>query len=90
MTVESAREVMTTVCWDNEGVLLLDVMQQGTTMNAGTYYATMTRLRTVVKRKCPGLIRKDVLLLHGNGRLYSGMGTLQLCSVSGGRNRSIL
>ncbi|GFX31131.1 uncharacterized protein TNCV_2026341 [Trichonephila clavipes] len=37
----STRKVMATVFWDRHGVLLVEFMQQGTTINAAAYCATL-------------------------------------------------
>jgi hypothetical protein len=42
-------EVMAIMFWDHRGVLLIDLMQQGATINAGTYYAALTCLLMAIK-----------------------------------------
>ncbi|GFV00446.1 histone-lysine N-methyltransferase SETMAR [Trichonephila clavipes] len=52
----STRKVMETVFWDRHGVLLVEFMQQGTTINAAAYCATLTKLRRAVQNKRRGLL----------------------------------
>ena len=50
-TVPSAGKVMASVFWDADGILLIDYLQKGQTIN-GTYYASLlTQLREKVKIK---------------------------------------
>ncbi|GFU87794.1 histone-lysine N-methyltransferase SETMAR [Trichonephila clavipes] len=45
------RKVMATVFWDRHGVLLVEFNQQGTTINAAAYCATLTKLRRAIQNK---------------------------------------
>jgi hypothetical protein len=44
--------------WGHKGVLLLDAMQQGTTINAGAYCTTLLLLSAAIKRNRLGCLRK--------------------------------
>jgi len=48
---ESAGKVMTTVFWDEKGLLLLEFMSQKTTIIGQTYVNTITALREAIKKK---------------------------------------
>ncbi|GFT46573.1 histone-lysine N-methyltransferase SETMAR [Trichonephila clavipes] len=67
----STRKVMATVFCDRHGVLLVKFMQQGKTINAAAYCATLTKLRRVIQNKRRGLLMSGVLLLHDNARHHS-------------------
>ncbi|GFX22070.1 mariner Mos1 transposase [Trichonephila clavipes] len=69
----STRKVMATVFWDRHGVLLVEFMQQGTTINAASYCATLIKLRRAIQNK-----RRGVLLLHDNARPHSAINTQNL------------
>ena len=69
---------MATVFWDHKGVLSVDFMERGTTINAGSYCATLERLRAAIKRKRPGLLTTGVLLLHDNAWPHVTTETQQL------------
>ncbi|GFU24275.1 mariner Mos1 transposase [Trichonephila clavipes] len=74
----STRKVMATVFWDRHGVLLVEFMQQGTTINAAAYCATLTKLRRAIQNKRRGLLTSGVLLLHDNARPLSALNTQNL------------
>jgi hypothetical protein len=66
--VRFAGKVMAMEFWDRKGVLLVDFMEKGTTINAASYCATLERLRAAIKRQRPGLLTPGVLLLHEKAR----------------------
>lgn len=61
----SAGKVMATVFWDAKGVILLDFLHKGT-INAARYCDTLTKLRSAIRRKRPGLLSQGVVLLDDN------------------------
>jgi hypothetical protein len=69
---------MGTVSWDHRGVLLVEFMEKGTTINAASYCATLERLKTTIKRKRLGLVTKGVLILHNNARPHVATATQEL------------
>ncbi|GFV03553.1 mariner Mos1 transposase [Trichonephila clavipes] len=74
----STRKVMATVFWDRHGVLLVEFMQQGTTINAAAYCATLIKLRRVIQNKRHGFLTSGVLLLQDNARPHSAINTQNL------------
>ncbi|GFS91927.1 mariner Mos1 transposase [Trichonephila clavipes] len=74
----STRKVMATVFWDRHGVLLVEFMQQGTTINAAAYCATLTKLRRAIQNKRRSLLTSGVLLLHDNAKPHSAINTQNL------------
>ncbi|GFT10678.1 uncharacterized protein TNCV_1943851 [Trichonephila clavipes] len=82
----STRKVMATVFWDKHGVLLVEFNQQGTTINAAAYCATLTKLRRAIQNKQRGLLTSGVLLLDDNARPHSAINTQNLIrSLDGNR-----
>ena len=61
---------MTTVFWDEEGLLLLEFMPQKTTITGQTYANTITALQEAIKEKRRGKLSAGVLLLHDNAPLH--------------------
>jgi len=62
----SAGKVMASVFWDEEGILLIDYLDHGSTIT-GTYYANLIgRLVEAIKEKRRGKMRRGVLFLHDN------------------------
>ena len=57
---------MATVFLDAQGVLLVDFLPRGETVNAIRYCQTLDRLREAIRRKRPGRLRQGVLLQHDN------------------------
>jgi hypothetical protein len=57
------------------GGLLVDTMQQGTSVNAPSYYAALKRLRMDIKRKRHRLLRKAVLLQYVSAWPHFAMAT---------------
>lgn len=74
----STRKIMATVFWDRHGVLLVDFMPQGTTINSAAYCATLRKLRRAIQNKRRGLLSSGVLLLHDNARPHSADQTQEL------------
>ncbi|GFW28691.1 histone-lysine N-methyltransferase SETMAR [Trichonephila clavipes] len=74
----STRKGMATVFWDRHEVLLVEFMQQGTTINAAAYCATLTKLRRAIQNKRRGLLTSGILLLHDNARPHSAINTQNL------------
>ena len=64
--VSSAGKVMAFVFWDAKGIVLIDYLQKGKTIN-GEYYAKLLReLRQAIKSKRSGKLTKGVLLHQDN------------------------
>jgi hypothetical protein len=53
---------MITVFWDCEGVILVDAMPRGETINCNTYIKTLTELRTQIKWVQPHKNPTEILL----------------------------
>ncbi|GFS14297.1 histone-lysine N-methyltransferase SETMAR [Elysia marginata] len=57
-----AAKVMTTIFWDAQGVILLDILPEGQRINAAQYCSTLGRLRDVIRRQ--RLLRRGIVLQH--------------------------
>ena len=68
---------MASVFWDRKGILLVDFMPPGATINVAANCDTLTRLRRAIQNKRRGMSR-DVCLLHDNARPYSAHVTTAL------------
>ncbi|XP_064466667.1 histone-lysine N-methyltransferase SETMAR-like [Ornithodoros turicata] len=70
-STQSAAKVMTRVFWDKAGVVHVDFLPCGTTINS-TYNCHVLRyVHKAQKQKRPGLITKGVLLLQDNARPHT-------------------
>ncbi|GFW35448.1 mariner Mos1 transposase [Trichonephila clavipes] len=70
--------IMEIVFWDRRGVLLLDFLPQGATINSGAYCANLRKLRRALQNKQYGTLSKGVLLLHDNARPHTPRTTQEL------------
>jgi hypothetical protein len=56
--------LMAAVFWDRRGVLMVEFMQQGTTIVSQMYCKTLKRLRRAIQSKRCGMHMPSVGLLH--------------------------
>ncbi|XP_011251320.1 histone-lysine N-methyltransferase SETMAR-like [Camponotus floridanus] len=69
--VLSANKVMATVFWNARGIIHIDYLQKGKTIN-GEYYANLLdRFNDVLKEKRPHLAKKKVLFHQDNARAHT-------------------
>jgi hypothetical protein len=57
-SVPSAGKVMASVFWGAEGILLIDYLEKGKTINGEYYSNLLTRLEKKIREKRPGLQKK--------------------------------
>lgn len=76
-TVRSAGKVMATVFWDAEGVILVDFLEHGRTINSVLYVSTLKKLKARLQRVRPTKAMADVLLLHDNARPHTSRHTAE-------------
>lgn len=66
---------MCTVFWDTKGILLIDFLPRGETVNADRYYETLRKLRRAIQNKRRGILRAGVVLIHDNARPHTARHT---------------
>ena len=66
------------VFWDRQGVLLVEYLPLGTTINSAVYCETLKKLRRAIQNKRHGMLSATILLLHDNGRPHSAAQTQDL------------
>src|SRR6266496_2694956 len=74
-------KVMITVFWDIQGVLLLDFLPKGETINSARYQETLKKLKCSIRRKGPSL--QEVILHHDNARPHTAQATTAAIAVKG-------
>ncbi|GBP85813.1 Histone-lysine N-methyltransferase SETMAR [Eumeta japonica] len=80
---KSASKLMATIFWDSEGVLLIDYLPTGTTMN-GQYYANLlAQAREVVIQKRRGKLLRGVLFLQDNASVHTARVSRQALKDTG-------
>lgn len=82
-TTPSAGKVMATVFFDSEGLLLVDIMPRGTTINSDAYVTTLKKLQARLSRVRPHRQKQDVLLLHDNARPHVSQKTTAVITKLG-------
>jgi histone-lysine N-methyltransferase SETMAR len=63
--------MMASVFWDCDGLLLIDYLPKGETINKEYYANLMPQLRDAIVQKRRGKITPGVLLLHDNARPHT-------------------
>ncbi|KAJ4435884.1 hypothetical protein ANN_18504 [Periplaneta americana] len=69
-TAPLAEKVMATVFYNSEGLLLVDIMGHGTTINSDVYMANVKKLQARLSHVRPHREKQDILLLHDNARSH--------------------
>ncbi|XP_030003909.1 histone-lysine N-methyltransferase SETMAR-like [Sphaeramia orbicularis] len=69
--VASVGKVMASVFWDCEGVLMVDYLQKGQTINGEFYASELRKLKKEIKAKRRGKLRAGVLLLQDNAPVHT-------------------
>lgn len=68
---KSAGKIMATIFWDSEGVVLVDFLCKGQTMNGDYYAVLMLKLDNALKEKrAHKLLSGNLLLLHDNATVH--------------------
>ena len=80
---KSAGKIMATVFWDAQGVILVDFLPKGETINSEAYIQTLTRLRARIQRVRPNMPIDNVLLLHDNARPHTSIRTRETIASFG-------
>ncbi|GFW29135.1 histone-lysine N-methyltransferase SETMAR [Trichonephila clavipes] len=65
------RKIMCTVFWDSKGILLIDFLLRGQTINAAVYCETLRKLRHAIQNKRRGFLPKGVVFFHDNARPHT-------------------
>jgi [histone H3]-lysine36 N-dimethyltransferase SETMAR len=71
----SASKVMTSVFWYARGILFIDDLEKGQTINSEYYIALLERLNDEIKKKRPHLKNKKVLFSQDNASVHKSTKT---------------
>ena len=69
--VSSAGKAMASVFWDSQGVIIIDYLEQGRTINGAYYAAELRRLLQEIARKRRRKLARGVLLLQDNAPAHT-------------------
>lgn len=67
----SCKKIMATVFWDSKGIIHIDYLPHGTTMNGEYYASLLKRVRQSVKDKRRGKLRRGVLVQQDNAPVHT-------------------
>jgi len=72
---KSAGKVLTSIFWDQDGLLIIDYLPKGQTINVEYYSSLLVQLKDISKDKCCGKVTKGVLFLHDNAPAHQALAT---------------
>jgi len=72
---KSAGKVLASIVWDQDGILLIDYLPKGQTINAEYYSSLLVQLKDILKEKRRGKFTKGVLFLHDNDPTHRALAT---------------
>jgi hypothetical protein len=67
----STRKLMSTAFWDRKGLLMVEFMQQWTTITSDMYCETLTKLGRAIQNKWRGMLTHGKVLLHYNAHPHT-------------------
>jgi hypothetical protein len=68
--------------WVRKGVLLVEFLPQGSTINAGVYCNTLKKLRCAIHKR-RGMLIQGVVMLHDNAHPHTATATQDLITTFG-------
>ena len=71
----SVGKVLVSIFCDQEGILLIDYLPKGQTINAVYYSSLMVQLKDILKEKRRGKITKGVFFLHDKAPAHRALAT---------------
>ena len=71
---------MVTVFWDSVGVILVDFVPKGATINSDVYINSLKKLKARIRRVRPALEMSKVSLQHDNARSHTSLKTREVIS----------
>jgi len=72
---KSAGKVLASIFWDEDGILLIDYLPKGQTINPECYSSLLVQLKDILKEKHYGKVTKGVLFLHDNAPSHRALAT---------------
>jgi len=70
-----AEKVLPSIFWDQDGILFIDYILKGQTINADNYSSLLVQLKDILKEKCRGKVTKGILFLHDNAPAHRALST---------------
>jgi histone-lysine N-methyltransferase SETMAR len=80
---KSAGKVLASIFWDQDGILLIDYLPKGQTINAEYYSSLLVQLKDILKEKRRGKVTKMVLFLHDSALAHRALATQKKLAYMG-------
>ena len=80
---KSAGKVLASIFWDQDGILLIDYLPKGQTIDAEYYSYLLVHLKDILEEKRSGKFLKGVLFLHDNDPAHRALATQKKLSYLG-------
>lgn len=75
-TETSAGKVMASVFWDSKGIIMVDYLTKGKTINSEYYIKLLIRLKEEIALKRPGMQKKKILFHQDNAPIHKSYATM--------------
>ena len=72
---KSIGKFLASIFWDQDGILLIDYLPKGQTINAEYYPCLLVQLKDILKENSRGNVTKGVLFLHDNAPAHRAFAT---------------
>lgn len=73
---KSAKKVLASVFWDAKGILLVDYLQTGQTINSDYYCNLLDQVESKIREKRPGLQKKKIIFHCDNAPAHTAQKTI--------------
>ena len=71
MKTVSSGKIMVTIFWDEDGVLVVDFLEPGQTINSERYVKVLRKLKQAIRKKRPSLEATNITLHHDMARSHT-------------------
>jgi len=75
---KSAGKVLASIFWDQDGILLINYLPKGQTINAEYYSSLLVQFTDILKEKRRGTFTKGVLFWHDNAPAHRALATQKI------------
>jgi len=80
---KSTGKVLASIFWDQDGILHVDYLPKGQTINAEHYSSLLVQLKDILKEKRRGKVTKEVLFLNYNAPVHQALATQKKLAYPG-------
>ena len=80
---KSAGKVLASIFWAKDGIILIDYLPKGQTINSEYYLSLLVQLRNILKEKRPEKVTKGVSFMHDNAPARRALATQKKLAYRG-------